>query len=136
MFAGDAEADGGAVVLHVEGEAVEAELGEQVVGEVGQGVEGVGELVDRRRVGLAEAEVVGGDEVVVVGQVGEQLAEHERAGREAVQQHQGRRLGVAGLSVEEPAALDVERAVAGGEGGHRVVLASRENQRSPLARVE
>jgi hypothetical protein len=45
--------------------------------------------------------VVRGEDVVAVGQGGDQLPEHARAGREAVQQQDDRCAGRAGLAVED-----------------------------------
>ena len=78
--------DRGAVVLDVDRVAGQTELTEQARGEVGQRVEGVGELLDRGGIRQSEAEVIGRDHVVSVGQPRDQVAEHERAGGEPVQQ--------------------------------------------------
>src|SRR5262249_47894540 len=63
-------------------------------------------LLEARRRGVAEAEVVWGDDVVAVGQCRDEVAEHMRAGREAVQEHDGRRVGRTGLSEEDLLAFD------------------------------
>ncbi len=60
--------DRGAVVLDVNRVAVQAELVEQAGGEVGEGGEGVVELVRAGGGGVAEAEVVGRDDAVAIGQ--------------------------------------------------------------------
>src|SRR5690606_6722815 len=52
------------------------------------------------------AEVVRGDDVVAVGQQRDEVAEHERAGRVAVQQDDRGRVGGAGLPVEDLVAVD------------------------------
>src|SRR5207247_9685750 len=75
-------------------------------GQGGRRGEGISELIAGRGGGQAVAQVVGGDRVVPVGQRRDQVAEHERAGREAVQQHHGRRAGRARLPVEQPPPLD------------------------------
>jgi hypothetical protein len=74
-----------AVVLHVHGVPLDAELGEQAGSDAGQGVEGVVELVHRRHGAVAEADVVGGDDPVPVGQRRDEVPEHVRAGGVAVQ---------------------------------------------------
>ena len=98
---GEPPADRCAVVLDVHRVAADPEGIEQPGGEIGQCVEGVVELLDRRRVGEPEAEVVRGDHPVAIGQLRNQVAEHERAGGEPVQQHQNGSVGRAGLAVEE-----------------------------------
>jgi hypothetical protein len=121
-LAGDPQADRGAVVLHVQREPVEAELVEQLAGDGGQRVERVLELVHRRGGRTPEPEVVGGDQVVRVGQLGDQLAVHERAGRKAVQQHQRRARRVAGRPVEDLVPEHRRGAVAGRKRRHRELL--------------
>jgi hypothetical protein len=81
-------------------------VGEKPLGQISQGVERVVELVGAGGVGQAEAEVVRGDHVVAVGQQRDQVAEHERAGREAVQQQEDGCVGRACLAVEQGAAVD------------------------------
>src|SRR6202034_2458476 len=70
------------------------------------GVEGVVELLDRWGVGEAEAEVIWGNDPVFVGQVRDEIAEHERAGREAVQEHDHRSVSRTGLPVEQLMSFD------------------------------
>ncbi len=84
---------------------------QQAVGEVGQGVEGVVELGDGRCIGVSVAEVVGRDDVVAVGQPGNEVAEHVRARREAVEQDDCRCVRCAGLTVEQPLPVDVGEAM-------------------------
>ena len=84
---------------------------EQRVDVVGERVEGVVELVDAGQLGVAEARVVRGDDVVAVGQRGDQVAVHVRAGGRAVQQDDGGRVRRPGLAVEDPAAGDLGVAV-------------------------
>ncbi len=98
--------DRGAVVLDVDRVAGQAELIEEALGQVRQRVEGIGELRRRRRGRQSEPEVIGCDDVVAVGQPGDQVAEHERAGGEAVQQHNRRSIGVTGFPIEDPLAVN------------------------------
>jgi AcrR family transcriptional regulator len=126
MAAGDAKPDRRSMVLHVQGEAVEAELVEQPERDVGERVERVGERVRRRHRRVAEAEVIGGDDVVVAGELGDQLAEHERARWESVQQHDRRAGRVTGLPVEDLVGADLLGAITGDERGHRTSFATGE----------
>jgi hypothetical protein len=87
---------------------------EQALGQVGERVERVVELVGGRRVGEAEAEVVRGDHAVAVGEQRDQVAEHVRAGRKPVQQKENGRVSRSGLAVEERATLDGGVAVVDG----------------------
>ena len=95
-----------AVVLDVDGVAVHPELVEQVCGQIGQRVEGVVEVGRGGRVGEAEAEVIRRDDVVAARQLWNQVAEHERARREAVQQHDRGSVGRPGLPVEQALSVD------------------------------
>jgi hypothetical protein len=95
------------VVMHVHGVPGDAERAQQARGQPGQGVEGVAELPGGRRVRQAEPQVVGGDHAVLVSQQRDEVAEHERAGRESVQQHEGGRICRARCPVEQAAAVDV-----------------------------
>jgi hypothetical protein len=79
-----------AVVLDVDRVPLQTEVVKQRVDVVGEVVEGVLELVDAWHVRVAEAGVVGGDDVVAVGQRRDQVAVLVRAGRCAVQQDHGR----------------------------------------------
>ena len=78
---------------------------------VGEGVEGVVELVDAGALGVAEPGVVRRDDVVAVGQCGNQVAVHVRTGGGAVQQDDGGRVGRPGLAVEDLSAGDLGVAV-------------------------
>src|SRR5262245_24112678 len=113
----EAPADGSAVVLHVKRVLVEAKLSEQLSDNIGEGFERVGERLERRRRGVTEAEVVRGDDVVAIGQCRDEVAEHMRAGREAVQEHDGRRVARTGLSEEDLLAFDGHSSVS--DGNHR-----------------
>ena len=64
----------GAVVLDEDRVPLQAEVVQQRVDMVGEVVERVLELVDARHIGVAEAGVVGGDDVVSVGECGDQVA--------------------------------------------------------------
>src|SRR5262249_15861628 len=74
-------------------------------------VEGVSEFVPRRHRAVAEARVVGGEHAVAVGQGRDQVAEHLRVGREAVQQEYCRRVLWPGLAVEDVQVTDLDRPV-------------------------
>jgi hypothetical protein len=73
---------GRAIVMDVDGVPPDSELPQQTRGQAGESVEGVLELLGGRRVGQAEAQVVRSDHVIPVRQQRDQVAEHERAGRE------------------------------------------------------
>ncbi|MCU1695000.1 MAG: hypothetical protein JWR34_1063 [Mycobacterium sp.] len=75
-------------------------------GQIGQGIEGVVEVGGGGGVGEAEAEVIRRNHVVVVGQLRNQIAEHERARRKAVQEHQRGGVGGTGLLVEQALSVD------------------------------
>src|SRR5262245_8813727 len=73
----------------------------ELLDDPGEVVEGVSELVPRRHRVVTEAGVVGSEHAVAVGQGRDQVAEHLRAGREAVQQQYRRRVFRPGLAVED-----------------------------------
>jgi hypothetical protein len=88
-----------------------AKVVQQLIDVVGEVVERVFELVDARHVRVAEAGVVGGDDVVAVGQRRDQVSVLVRAGRCAVQQDHGGSGRRAGLAVEDPATADLGEAM-------------------------
>src|SRR5262245_17257509 len=104
-------ADRRAVILHVEGVLRQAEYRGELLDDGGEVIEGVSELVPRRHRAVAEAGVVGGEHAVAVGQGRDQVAEHLRAGREAVQQEYCRRVLWPGLAVEDVQVTDLDRPV-------------------------
>src|SRR5262249_20268427 len=73
----------------------------ELLDDPGEVVEGVSELVPRRHRVVTEAGVVGSEHAVAVGQGRDQVAEHLRAGREAVQEQYRRRVFRPGLAVED-----------------------------------
>ena len=82
----DAIADRAAVVLVVEPEGVEAGLLEQALDDLREPVEGVLEVVGH--LGVAEARIVGREDVEAVGERRDQVAELMRGGGEAAEQQQ------------------------------------------------
>ena len=113
-------ADGRPVVHDVHRETLDAELVEQPVDQFGEAVEGVGESGAIRHVALAEARIVRRDHAVAVGQRRDQVAEHVRGGREAVQQQHDRRVRRPGLAIEDPHAVDRGGPVMGDGNGPRI----------------
>ena len=81
-----AETDRGAVVEHVDGEPFQAECLGEAANHLSDVVEGVGEGVASGLLGHAEAGQVRGDDVVLAGQLRDQVAEHVAGAGEAVQQ--------------------------------------------------
>ena len=111
MLDRQAVADRGTVVLDVEGVLRQPELLGELVDHLRQVVEGVGELVARRHRAVAVARVVRRNDVVLVPQRGDQVAEHLRAGREAVEQQDRRGVLRAGFAVEDVEVADLHRLV-------------------------
>ena len=110
-------ADRRAVVHDVHGEALDPEPGQQAVDQLGVVVEGVGEGRPVRHVALAVARIVRRDHAVAVGERRDQVAEHVRGGREAVQQQHDRRVGRPRLAVEDAHAVDRDGPVVGDRDG-------------------
>src|SRR4029077_1028522 len=96
-----------AIILHVEGVLRQTEYRGELLDDGGEVIEGVSELVPRRHRAVAEAGVVGGEHAVAVGQGRDQVAEHLRTGREAVQQEYCRRVPRPGLAVKDVQAADL-----------------------------
>ena len=114
---GHAEADGAAVVLAcVEGVAGEVHRLGEVIHYCGDVVEGVGEIFWRRGVAVAEAGVVGGDQMELVGEASEQRLEHARGGGKAMQQEKGGGVFGAGFAVEDREVVDFDCVVGDGVG--------------------
>ncbi len=118
MGRGQAVADRRAVVLDVDGIALETELADEALDELCEVIEAVFERLDRRRVAAAEARIVRGDEVIAVGQQRDQLAEHVRGGRETVQQEDGRPCRIARPAVKQRHPVNLHRAMVDRDGRH------------------
>ncbi len=111
MAGGEPQADGGAEVEDVEGEAVEAEGQAEALDDVGQGVEAVAEVLGCGAFAVAEAGVVGGDQPVAGAERVEEPPELVGGGRESVQQQEHGGVGRSGLPVEDAQAVDIDVAV-------------------------
>ena len=66
-----------------------------------------------RRAALAEARIVGCDEMVAIGERRNEIAEHVRRSGKAMQQQHGGSIGRACLAIEDVQALNLGRPVAG-----------------------
>jgi hypothetical protein len=108
-------ADRRAVVLDVDRVLRHADGREEPAGHVGEGREGVLELVDRGGGGATEADVVRSDDAVAVGQGGDEVAEHVRAARVPVQKQEHGGVGGARFAVEDVEPIDGDGAVVDGD---------------------
>ena len=106
-----AEADGPAVVVHVERVARQPERLREPVHELGDVVERVRELLRIRPVAVPEARVVGGHEAVAVRQPGEERLELARRARYAVEQQDDGRALRPRLAVEDRHAVDLRASI-------------------------
>ena len=66
-----------------------------------------------RRAALAEARIVGCDDMVAIGERRNEVAEHVGRSGEAMQQQHGRSIGRACLAIEDVYAVNLGRPVAG-----------------------
>jgi hypothetical protein len=114
MCAREPEPDRCAVVLDVERVAREAEL-------LGEPIDRRGEIVERVREQLAgghravpESGIVGRDDVIAIGELGDQVAKHLRARRESVQQQDRGRVARACFAIEDVDLSDAHLLVADG----------------------
>jgi len=78
MGHGKAVADRAAIILQVQGVPAERQGLDEAFDHLGDVVEGVGELLARRRIGISEAWKVRRDQVIAVGQALQQGLEHPR----------------------------------------------------------
>jgi hypothetical protein len=113
---GQPPADGCAVVLDVDRVLVDPDGGEEPTRHLGEGGEGVVEVVDGRRRRSPEADVVRCDDAVPVGQGGDEVPEHVGAGGVPVQEQDDGCVGGARFPVEHVEAVDGDGAVV--DGGH------------------
>ena len=102
-----------AVVLHVQRVAIDTELIQETVHQLGEAGEAVLELVTVRRGAVTERWIVGRDHPVAVSERRNQVAEHVRRGGKAVQQEHRRCICRAGLAIEDVYSIDFDRAIAG-----------------------
>ncbi len=73
-----AKPHGAAVILHVQRVAREPDRFAEVIHDLGVVVERVGECFRVRPVAVSEAWVIGRDQVITIGQAGEERLEHPR----------------------------------------------------------
>ena len=96
----DAESGRRAVVENVDGEFFQAELLDEIAHDLGNILEGVGEAFVIRRVGEAEAGQIGRDDVEIIRELRNQIAEHVARRGKAVQEQDDGFLCMAGLAIE------------------------------------
>jgi len=97
----ETKADRSAVVEDVDGETRKTDRIGESAGHLGEIGEAIGELRPVGRHSEAEARQVRRHDVIAVGKQGNEIAEHMRRGREAVQQQEGRMTRIAGFSIED-----------------------------------
>ena len=102
-----------AVVLHIQRVALDTELIQQAVHQLGEAREAVRELVTVRRAAMTERRIVGRDHLVAMSEHRNQVAEHVRRGGKAVQQQDRRRIRHARLAIEDVYPVDSGRAITG-----------------------
>jgi hypothetical protein len=100
-----------AVVLHVKRVPREPQSFGEVIHGFGDVIERVREVFRVWPVTVSEAGVIRRDEVIVIGQLGEERLEHPRGRRESVQQQKRRRVFRAGLSVKDREPIDLYVAI-------------------------
>ncbi len=103
-----AEADGTAVVVHVERVAGETELPCEAVDDGRDVVERVREVLRVRPVAVAKARIVGSDQVIPLGEKREQRLEHAGRRRNPVEEKDRRGARRTGFSVEDLEPVDID----------------------------
>src|SRR5882724_253505 len=106
MSSSEAEAYRRTIVEHVAREARETDHLGEAINDVRDILEGVSEGTARRHVGLPKRRQIGSNEMKLVRELRDEIAEHVAGGRKAVQQKD--RWGVfwPGLAVENADAID------------------------------
>ena len=112
----DTIADRAAVVLEVEAGVGDVELHQELLGDRSEVIERILEGGGIGEVGVAEAGIVRRDDMKRCRQLGDQIAKHVRRRREPAQEHEGRVLRVASLTVEDVEPFDHYPAIADGGG--------------------
>jgi hypothetical protein len=116
MLEGQSPAHRCPVIHHVHREARDADLIEEAVDELSEAIEGIGELRTVRHVALAVAGIVRSDHMIAVRERGDQVAEHVRRCRKAVEQQHDRSGLRSRLAIENLDAVDLLRPVVGDDG--------------------
>src|SRR5260370_16560368 len=106
-----AKADGAAVILHVKGIARKAERVGEVIDDLGDVVEGVCEVFWVGPVTVGKAGVIGGDEVIAVGEAREERFKHARGRGKSVQQDERGGVFGTGLPVKDGEAIYLYSAI-------------------------
>jgi hypothetical protein len=73
-----AEANRAAVILHVEGVARNSQCLSEVIHDLGDVIESVGELFRIRPIAVAEARIIGRDQMIVIREPRQQRLKHSR----------------------------------------------------------
>jgi hypothetical protein len=100
-----------AVIHDVHCVTLHPELVEQSVDELAEAIEGVGEPGAIRHVALAVARIIRRDDAVTIRKRRDQIAEHVRRRRKAVQEQHDRRLRGPGFAIKDVHAVDLGGAV-------------------------
>src|SRR5258705_1202812 len=95
-----AKADRPTIILHEQNVVRDPKLCRKFVRHLREIVESVLEVGWRGRAAVAEAGIIGGDEMIFVGEKGQQRLPHPRLGRKAMKHEHGWRISRPGLAVE------------------------------------
>ena len=99
-------ANRGAVVHDVHGVTLDGELVEQAMDQLFEAVKRVGEFRTIGHVALSVTRVVRGDHVIPIAELRDQVSEHMRRGREAVQQQHDRGVARSCFPIKDLDAVD------------------------------
>ena len=106
-----AKADRGAIVLHIQVVFREAHRFDEVIHDFGDAIERVGKFLRIGPIAVAEARIVGRNEMITVGQASEEWLEHTRRRRQSVQEENGGRVLWSGLAIKNREAVNLNRAI-------------------------
>ena len=111
MRQGHAKTHGAAIILHVKRVAREPERFGEVIHDLGDVIEGVREFLRVRPVAVSEARVIGRNQVIAIGEPGEERLEHSRRRGQAVEQENGRRVLRARFPIKNGEPVNLHRAI-------------------------
>jgi hypothetical protein len=108
-----AETHRSAVILHVQRVARESQRFGEVIHDLREVIEGVGELFRVWPVTVSKAGKIGRNQMIAIRKPGEERLEHTGGGGQSVQQEKRRRIFRAGFSIENGEPIDLHVSING-----------------------
>src|SRR5262249_19045217 len=114
------EADRRAVIEDVNGILIQADRLSELIDDLSEVIEGVGELLAIGGLGESEAGQIGCNYVIALSKNRNEVAEHVRRRGESVEQQDGRSVPGAGLAIEDAGIADIGVVIVGHATSFRV----------------